>query len=289
MSLGEMFSGGAGGGGFWDKLKAIPPEAWSSLGAAIASAPRNQWGAGVAQGLGLFTQAIKEQKRKASLAEALKGASGDLNPLQKMLVEQFPEAAIPQMAQNAFATPKAEAKPSGVQEYEYAKAQGFPGSFLDFQLAQKKAGASNTVINNLPPEIGARTAMGEGFTSDFENIKERVKKFYSGGPGQQIMRRGQMMLNTGEGGKLWADVETGKEALVRTLTGAGMAQAEAENQAARYGLSPYDTEFDALQKIERLKRDLENVAKGAYGARGRVYTPPEGSSYSDVDAILGLQ
>ena len=38
-------------------------------------------------------------------------------------------------------------KPTDVQEYEYAKEQGFTGSFVDFQLAQKKAGASQVNID----------------------------------------------------------------------------------------------------------------------------------------------
>lgn len=42
------------------------------------------------------------------------------------------------------ATPKEQ--PSNVREYEYAKSQGFPGSFVDFQLAQKKAGATNVSV-----------------------------------------------------------------------------------------------------------------------------------------------
>jgi hypothetical protein len=44
---------------------------------------------------------------------------------------------------------KAEDKkpPANVQEYEFAVKQGFPGTFLDFQLAQKKAGASNTNVS----------------------------------------------------------------------------------------------------------------------------------------------
>lgn len=37
--------------------------------------------------------------------------------------------------------------PTDVQEYEYAKKQGFEGSFVDFQLAQKKAGASQVNID----------------------------------------------------------------------------------------------------------------------------------------------
>jgi len=43
---------------------------------------------------------------------------------------------------------KPAAKPSAIQEYEYAKEQGYTGSFQQFQIEQKKAGASNqTVIN----------------------------------------------------------------------------------------------------------------------------------------------
>lgn len=37
--------------------------------------------------------------------------------------------------------------PGAVREYEYAKGQGYTGSFLDFQLEQKKAGASTSTTN----------------------------------------------------------------------------------------------------------------------------------------------
>lgn len=277
-------------------IKSVPAEGWFSLASALAG--NKNIAKGLSQGLMGLTQATNEQKRKASLAEAMKGAMGGLSPEQAAFLQSMePEQAANIVGSQLFAKPSekwevvdtdGDGRPDRQRSSLTGRIDDIPLSLADRQKLAE-AGASRVTMNNLPPEIGARTAMGEGFTSDFESIKERVKKFYSGGPGGQVVRRGQMMFNTGEGGKLWADVETGKEALVRTLTGAGMAQAEAENQASRYGLSPYDTEFDALQKIERLKRDLENVAKGAYGARGRTYTPPEGGNYSDVDAILGLQ
>ena len=43
--------------------------------------------------------------------------------------------------------PKPESMPSAVREYEYAKGQGYNGSFQDFQLEQKRAGASNLSVN----------------------------------------------------------------------------------------------------------------------------------------------
>jgi hypothetical protein len=44
--------------------------------------------------------------------------------------------------------------PSGIQEYEYAKQQGYRGSYLDFQLEQKRAGASSTSISYGSPVAG---------------------------------------------------------------------------------------------------------------------------------------
>jgi hypothetical protein len=42
-----------------------------------------------------------------------------------------------------FSLPKAKAMPAAVQEYEYAREQGYKGSFEQFQLSQKRAGATN--------------------------------------------------------------------------------------------------------------------------------------------------
>lgn len=46
-----------------------------------------------------------------------------------------------------FTNPKEDSTPSAVKEYSYAVKQGYPGSFLDFQLAQKRAGASSVSVN----------------------------------------------------------------------------------------------------------------------------------------------
>lgn len=48
---------------------------------------------------------------------------------------------------------KPEAKPSSLQEYEFAKSQGYQGSYLDFELAQKRAGAS---VNNVSVNTGQK-------------------------------------------------------------------------------------------------------------------------------------
>jgi hypothetical protein len=43
---------------------------------------------------------------------------------------------------------------SGIQEYEYAKSQGFEGSYTDFQMALKKAGATNVNVGDGAPGLG---------------------------------------------------------------------------------------------------------------------------------------
>jgi hypothetical protein len=57
-----------------------------------------------------------------------------------------------------FSLPKAEAAPAAVKEYQFAVGQGYKGSFQQFQLEQKKAGATNvsTRIEN---------KMGEGLAA----------------------------------------------------------------------------------------------------------------------------
>jgi hypothetical protein len=48
---------------------------------------------------------------------------------------------------------KPESAPSAVKEYEYAKGQGYQGTFNDWQLAQRRAGASNV---NVPINLGQK-------------------------------------------------------------------------------------------------------------------------------------
>ena len=65
--------------------------------------------------------------------------------------------------------------PAGVQEYEFAKLQGYPGTFLDFQLAQQKAGAASTNVN---------VVQGEALTPGQKTLDETFAKSYAEwGPG----------------------------------------------------------------------------------------------------------
>lgn len=58
------------------------------------------------------------------------------------------ESLIDQRTYKPLATnPKPEEQPSAIKEYNFAKAQGYPGTLEQFLLAQKRAGASNVNVS----------------------------------------------------------------------------------------------------------------------------------------------
>ena len=69
----------------------------------------------------------------------------------------------------AFRAPdKPEAAPAAVREYQFAVTQGYPGSFQQFQLEQKRAGATNVSvpINTAKPLLNT---MAEGLGKQIDN------------------------------------------------------------------------------------------------------------------------
>lgn len=298
MSIGD-FIGRVG-----DTIGNAPPEAWFSLAQALSSSRDPLQG--LAQGAAGFGQQIQETRKKKSLADALQGAMGGMDQNQaafaKALIQADPQQAVPLIGGQLFKAPtekweQIDSNGDGVPDRQKSSLTGkiddIPLSLADRQKLAA-AGASRMTVNNIPAEMGSRIGLGEGFLSEYESIKDRAKKFF-GDPSmvEQVKRRGQIGFNTGLGGELWRDVEIGKEALVRQLTGSGMPAAEARDQARRYSISWDDTEFDALSKIDGLRQALINTASGAFKGRGGEYKPPSGgkpsTDNSDVDAILGLK
>lgn len=57
--------------------------------------------------------------------------------------------------------PKAPEQPTAVREYEYAKGQGYAGTFEQFQQQQRKAGATSVTIQPPGPMTPGKTAAGK--------------------------------------------------------------------------------------------------------------------------------
>jgi hypothetical protein len=285
------------GTNFQTKFDAAGPQGLAQLGLSIASVPRNQWGTGLAAGLAQFGATANQNIKKKSLADALSGAMGDLTPQQQAFLKAMdPEQASQIVGSQLFKAPsekweQVDTTGDGVPDRQRSSTTGriddIPLSLED-RAKLASAGRSSVTVNNIPAEFGAKVGLGEGFLEKYDNIKARAKKFYaSKSPYEQLKRRGQMIFNTGEGGELWRDVEIGREALVRQLTGAGMPESEAKDQASRYSIGSLDTDFDALSKLESLRKALINSASGAYKARGGTYTPP--ASGGDKPDPLGIR
>lgn len=122
----------------------------------------------------------------------------------------------------------------------------------------------------LPGEIGARIGLGREFKKDLPDLKQRISKFGATDYADLAMGRG----NAGE---VWRRIESGRDALVRGLTGAGIGVAEAQNQAARYQIGVTDRPETMISKLESLERDLDAVERGAItgktGEMARDYNP----------------
>lgn len=106
----------------------------------------------------------------------LKGGPGDqfLDP-----TTYKPIATIPHKPE------KPAAVPSAIQEYEYAQKQGFKGSFHEFQISQRKAGASNVQVRtdvktgeSLAGQVGPMmkdsTAIAEGAVKQVDAARRIV-------------------------------------------------------------------------------------------------------------------
>lgn len=98
------------------------------------------------------------RKTLSELMTAQKGLQGETFSLAEGAQQYQRDPLTGAVKLVASGAPKKEAVPSGIQEYNLAKSQGFKGSIFDYELAKKKAGAStNTTSINMPSE-GERKA-----------------------------------------------------------------------------------------------------------------------------------
>lgn len=174
------------------------------------------------------------------------------------------------------------------------EANGLPPYRLD-EWITTRAKAGSTGIQ-LPAEMGARIGMGDQFLSELNeqgiggsaenptpNLRERVKTVFGGDMKQQALSRTQLQAGMGEPAEIWRRVKSGQDALVRQLTGAGMAVAEAQDQASRYSIGAGDSVETMLSKLDGLEADLKAVREGAIGARSGSMAPSQQGG--DIDPL----
>lgn len=127
-----------------------------------------------------------------------------------------------------FTAPKEHSAPSAVQEYEYAKGQGFKGSFADWELAKRRAGANSvslsvntekSLLNDIAGGFGKGIVDAKGAAQaslgTINTVNRLMDALDSGkvmaGPGTTFRQTGlQLGQMLGVGGK------SGQEVLINT-------------------------------------------------------------------------
>lgn len=122
--------------------------------------------------------------------------------------------------------------------------------------------------DNIPAEVGARIGLGNTFLDSVPKIREQIE----GGVLDTPKARAQLVGGYGAPGEIKRQIQSGKDALLRGLTGAGMGIAEAQNYVDRYEPSWRDDRRNFLSKLDGLERDLKSVREGVLS--GRKITDP---------------
>lgn len=198
---------------------------------------------------------------------------------QKKLMELSPGTTVfdPNSREAVFAAPeKAEAKPAGIQEYEYAKQQGFPGTFQDWE-ASKKGGMSLQV----DPTTGEVTFQQGGNIKPMTEAQSKDTTFATRAAGALplVDKFGDALTSLPEsaGGQVpvignymkspeYQQAEqAGKEflqAILRKDTGAAITAGETSEYGSVYLPRPGDSPELLAQKKSSRARALEALKAG---------------------------
>jgi len=113
-------------------------------------------------------------------------------------------------------------------------------------------------------EVAARLGLTKSFLGQFDGIKGAVNKGELTGPVDGAMGA----AGYGRPAELRRQIQSGVDALIRNLTGAGMSQSEAENYATRYAPGGADSAATVTSKLDQLKRELTSTAEVLGRGRG---------------------
>lgn len=188
------------------------------------------------------------------------------------------------------------------REYQAAKDQGFQGSFMDYQIKMKEAGRQQVNIDTgaklpsgfrwidpknqelgvepipggpatqIPGELAARIGLSGDFLEQAPALRERI----AAGDVTGVYDVNRAQSGIGPQGEIYRQLQSGTDALMRLLTGAGMNETEARSYAERYLPTWRDSAESAASKLDNLVRELKATRDTAM--RGRGGSPQQNSS-----------
>lgn len=113
-------------------------------------------------------------------------------------------------------------------------------------------------------EVAGRLGLAKSFLGQLPEIRKRI----AAGEMTGAIDAGQAYFGMGGPGELRRQIDSGAEALLRMLTGAGMNKEEAANYVRRYQFSPTDKSTTVLSKLSQLERELNSVGETVGKGRG---------------------
>jgi hypothetical protein len=216
------------------------------------------------EGQAAFDRYMKMQKAAAgetfNLAE--NATLGRINPLTNQ---------VDIIAQGA---PKEKATPGDIQGYNLARSQGYEGSFLDYQTALKKAGASSTSIN-MPSEGERKSAvLANRMNFSVAQMNEAIGKDpkaampNTAAEAARFFTRSDFLAN-----KLTPEqrqvVETAQLDVLDSALTLGTGAAYTREQLDSYRRSYFPQLGDEQKTVQMKQKRLENLLRSAEIASGR--------------------
>lgn len=153
------------------------------------------------------------------------------------------------------------------QRANIAKSQGLDVNDPKVKTWIVGGGTLNEENKPLPAEMSSRIALGGKFLDEAPAIRKQID---SGMATDTAEGKLKTYFNMGDQGEVARKVKSGTDALLRSLTGAGMPDAEARKYVARYEIQPTDNKTTALSKFDQLQDELSRAEQEAYRGRGGI-------------------
>lgn len=142
--------------------------------------------------------------------------------------------------------------------------------------------ADTTKPRQVPADMAGKVALADEYVQNFPQIEQVIKS----GDLTGIYDLGKAEFGRGKGGETYRQIQAGRDALQRTLTGAGMPASEADEYTKRYLPTVGDNQETLLSKQKQLKHELENFTNIARGTTNSA--TPAASSASGSKVINGV-
>jgi hypothetical protein len=144
--------------------------------------------------------------------------------------------------------------------------------------------ADTSKPRQVPADVAGKVALADEYIKNYPGISKAVQ----GGELTGIVDASTAQMGYGHGGEVYRQIQAGRDALQRTLTGAGMPASEAAEYTKRYMPTRTDTAETLASKTSQLKTELEGFANLVRGGGTQAPQQPAASGAGPVHYIYDV-